>query len=199
MKTKLPFFILLFFILHFSETQAQEFTKRMRYTTFGLNAMATGYYGDIAPGPSFLSTNPKLIRYNLGIYAQRKFFPNWSARVSLSYGRLRGDDAESADKSDLKDAGRWERNLSFRNDIKKLSAVAIYDLRSNYNTFHKRSEFTPYVFAGLAVFYHNPKAYYKGNLMPEGWYALQPLQTEGVKYSKDFSSVFLSVLGRAYG
>ncbi|MFC5270015.1 DUF6089 family protein [Adhaeribacter terreus] len=184
MKSKLLISTLLFSSILAADLQAQEFTKRNRYTTLGVNAMAAGYYGDVTPGPSILSTDPKLIRYNVGIYAQRKFYPNWSARVSLSYGRLRGDDAESAKKFETEDAGRWERNLSFRNDIKELSAVAIYDLKANYNTFFKRPEFTPYIFAGVAVFHHNPKAYYEGNLLETGWYALQPLQTEGVKYSK---------------
>lgn len=184
MKSKLLVTTLLLAALVSADLQAQEFTKRFRYTTLGVNAMAAGYYGDVTPGPSILSTDPKLIRYNVGIFGQRKFFPNWSARVSVSYGRLVGDDAQSAKPLEAEDAGRWERNLSFRNDIKELSAVAVYDLKANHNAFFKRPEFTPYIFAGLAVFHHNPKAFYAGGLLETGWYELQPLQTEGVKYSK---------------
>jgi len=184
MEKKLLAFILLFAMFQAASLQAQDFTKRNRYTTFGVNAMATGYYGDVTPGPSLLSTDPKMIRYNVGVFGQRKLYPNWSVRVSLSYGRLRGDDAESAKKSDAEDGGRWERNLSFRNDIKELSAVAIYDLKTHHGNFFKRPDFVPYVFGGVAVFHHNPKAYYEGDLMSAGWYALQPLETEGNKYHK---------------
>ena len=163
---------------------SQGFTKRLRYNTYGIQTMAAGYYGDVTPGPSMLSTDLTQLRYNVGIFAQRKFYPNWSARVSLSYIRLSGDDRASAKSTDNLDAGRWERNLSFRNNIKELSAVAIYDIKPHYETYFQRPQFVPYVFAGLAVFHHNPKTYYNGGLMPSGWYALQPLQTEGEKYGK---------------
>ena len=47
--------------------------------------------------------------------------------------------------------------MSFRNDIIELSAVGVFDLIENRNNYMKRPDFVPYVFAGVAVFRHNPK------------------------------------------
>lgn len=177
------------FISEAEKAFSQDFTKRNRYTTFGLSATAANYYGDLTPGPSALSTDLELTRPNLGVYATRRYYPHFSARVSFSWSRLKGDDGQSAKSSESQDAGRWQRNLSFRNDIKELAVVGIYDLIANYGVFQKRNEYSPYIFGGIAVFQHNPKAHYKGNLMKEGWYDLQPLQTEGIKYSKTQVSI----------
>ena len=179
--------LLLSFITFFSVLEAahaQQFTKRHRYTTFGLTATAANYLGDLTPGPSILSTDPELTRYNIGVYAMRKFYPRLSGQVRLSWARLRGDDAESTKPMETQDAGRWQRNLNFRNDIKELAVLGIYDLVANRKGHQDRKDLTPYIYGGVAVFHHNPKTYYNGGRMEEGFYELQPLQTEGVKYSK---------------
>ena len=184
MKRKI---LLLSFITFFSVLEAahaQQFTKRHRYTTFGLTATAANYLGDLTPGPSILSTDPELTRYNIGVYAMRKFYPRLSGQVRLSWARLRGDDAESTKPMETQDAGRWQRNLNFRNDIKELAVLGIYDLVATRKGHQDRKDLTPYIYGGVAVFHHNPKTYYNGGRMEEGFYELQPLQTEGVKYSK---------------
>jgi hypothetical protein len=185
MRKKLLFPVLGILMLMLPDnSSAQDFTKRMRYTTFGVNLSAANYYGDLTPGPSVLSTDPALTRPNIGVYALRKFYPRVSGRVSFSWSRIKGADGESAKSTEAEDGGRWQRNQSFRNDIKELSVVGLFDILPNYGFFVKRNEYTPYVFAGVAMFLHNPQTYYGGNLMKKGWYDLQPLQTEGKKYSK---------------
>src|SRR5690606_10982072 len=52
--------------------------------------------------------------------------------------------------------------------------------------------FNPYLFAGVGFTYINPEAKYEGV-----WYALRPLQTEGVAY-KSISPVFPVGLGLKY-
>ena len=52
---------------------------------------------------------------------------------------------------------RYTRNLSFRNDIKELSSVAVIDLFKNNGTSFARVKWTPYIFGGLALIHHNPK------------------------------------------
>ena len=70
--------------------------------------------------------------------------------------------------------------MNFRNDIAEASAVMIVDLIENRNNYLKRPDFVPYLFAGVAGFYHNPQGKdQNGNYVP-----LQPLQTEGKDYSK---------------
>ena len=165
-------------------SEAQIFTKRDRYTTFGLSATAANYFGDLTPGPSIFSTDPELTRFSVGAFAVRRFYPRLSGRLAFTFGRITGDDGISASSLESEDAGRWQRNLSFRNDIKELSAVLLYDLSANYRDYKKRANVTPYFLFGVAVFHHRPKAFYDGGRMAEGWYDLQPLQTEGRSYSK---------------
>jgi hypothetical protein len=100
-----------------------------------------------------------------------------SARLAAHYLRISGDDKLSFNP------GRRYRNLSFRNDI--------WDLESTLHWHYYNSDkpmgiymrtnvyFTAYLFAGAGVFFHNPRAYYEG-----AWVDLQPLRTEGVRYSK---------------
>ena len=164
--------------------KAQEFTKRQRYYSVGVSAMAANYFGDLSPATAVAGADLQQTRTNFSISASRKFFPRLSGRVSFSWSRLRGNDGSSANGSEFYTNGRLQRNLSFRNDVKELAVVGEFDLFPNYSTFFKRAQFSPYAFLGAAVFHHNPKAYYKGDLMEKGWYALQPLQTEGVKYHR---------------
>jgi hypothetical protein len=81
---------------------------------------------------------------------------------------------------------RYNRNLSFRNRIKELSVIGQVDLFENMATYISRVKWTPYAYAGVAVFHHNPQAQAPeldaaGN--PTGkkgeWVDLQPLGTEG--------------------
>jgi hypothetical protein len=103
------------------------------------------------------------------------------------YGTLRGSDAASADENDTESGKyRFYRNLSFRNRIKELSIVGAFDLFENQATYLSRAAWTPYLFAGVAVFHHNPQALapdngLDGQALPEAgkWVNLRPLGTEG--------------------
>lgn len=104
------------------------------------------------------------------------------------YGTLKGSDAESAKvgSTDPSYNPRRERNLSFRNRIKELSVVAVFDLFENEGTYISRVKWTPYAFVGVAAFLHNPQAqapatYLDGTVDPKAgqWVNLQPLGTEG--------------------
>ncbi len=132
------------------------------------------YFGDLVPKTSFTSLRFGATRPNLGFSYMHRFSPRLSGRGALSYGRISGADNLSADKADNDAAYRYYRNLSFRNDIVEVSGVAIIDLFENRGTYLKRREFAPYVFGGIAAFYHNPKAELNGEYV-----SLQPLGTEG--------------------
>ncbi len=141
------------------------------------------YFGDITPTESFTSADIKFTRWNLGVHLMQRYSPRFSARVAFNYGRLQGDDFKSQDPGDKNARFRYLRNASFRNDIYELSAVGVWDILENRNTFLRRPDFVPYVFAGVAGYYHNPKA-----RTPEAFgskmVSLQPLQTEGRSYSR---------------
>jgi hypothetical protein len=164
-----------------------SFEKTKSYNMVSVSLNALNYYGDLAPTPKRLSTDIRFTRPGLGISFGHRFGPRYTLTASFMYGTLRGDDFESADPGDFKNGiFRYYRNLSFRNRIKELSIVASIDLFPNNDTYISRVRWTPYVFAGIAVFHHNPQAKapsfdIDGNPLPEAgkWVDLQPLGTEG--------------------
>jgi hypothetical protein len=102
------------------------------------------------------------------------------------FGTLRGSDVDSADPTDSNGKSRYVRNLSFRNQIKELSVVAVVDVYKNESTYISRVKGTPYAFLGVSVFHHNPQAKapdtdLNGQPLAEAgqWVNLRPLGTEG--------------------
>lgn len=194
MKRFCTLVLLLIFTITLAATDAdaQRFTQRKRYGSVGLTLGASNYFGDIVPEPDFTSFRFKSTRPNVGISYTQRYFPRVSGRIAFNWARIMGDDRLSASVDEGENAGRFKRNLSFRNDIKELSAVAIVDLFENRNNYRRRPDFVPYGFLGIAVLHHNPKAYYENgsrqgttpNDIPTGWYELQPLGTEG-QYADD--------------
>jgi len=172
-------FRLLFFVIFLLGTStikvnAQKGFKKYRYYSIGgcLNAM--NYVGDLDPGPSFLSPSIKFTRYNIGVTGLYRIKPRISLRATISYGRIKGDDAVSADYEN-KNVYRLYRNLSFRNQIFEVKADVVIDLFENRRRYTKRVDYTPYMFIGIAYFHHNPQAQ-----APDGtWVNLKPLHTEG--------------------
>ncbi|MDN5201558.1 DUF6089 family protein [Fulvivirgaceae bacterium BMA10] len=162
--------------------------SRKRYISIGGSLSAFNYFGDLAPKPSALSTDISFTRPGIGIVGLYRFGPRYSVRGTLSYGRLKGDDFDSADPADENARYRYVRNLQFRNNIFELAVTGVVDIIPNMGTFVARPTFVPYVFGGLAVFYHNPQALVpetdvnNGNAAFENagqWVDLEPLGTEG--------------------
>jgi len=163
-----------------------HFDKNKRYLSGGISLDATNYFGDLSPAVEATSTDIKFTRPAFSIFASYRYTPNLTLRGSFSYGRLLGDDYESADPYGESSRFRYVRNGSFRNDIKELAFIGVWDIFGNHGTFLNRVDFTPYVFAGVAVFHHNPKGKAPdfdkfGQPLEEAgeWVALQPLGTEG--------------------
>jgi hypothetical protein len=161
--------------------------KDKAYNSIGLSLNAFNYFGDLSPSPKRLSTDVGLTKPAIGISFIHRFGPRYQLVGSFMYGGIRGSDNESADRGDNQNGiYRYNRNLSFRNRLKELSVVAQVDLYQNKATYISRVTWTPYVYAGVAVFHHNPQAQAPefdaaGN--PTGkkgeWVDLQPLGTEG--------------------
>lgn len=163
-----------------------HFDKNKRYLCTGFSVDALNYFGDLAPTSGIASTNISFTRPAFSAYALYRITPNLSARGSFSWGRLVGDDYESSDPYGENSKYNYVRNVSFRNDIKEFAAVAVWDIFPNHGTFLNRVSFTPYAFAGAAVFHHNPKGKAPeldklGQPLAEAgeWVALRPLGTEG--------------------
>ena len=164
------------------DADAQQFSKRKQYNSVGFSLNAMNYFGDVTPTTSFTSLRAGATRLSAGVSITRRFFPRVSGRFGLTYGRITGDDALAASQDDSDSRFRYNRNMSFRNDIFEASAVAVIDLIENRNNYLKRPDFVPYVFVGVAGFYHNPKGLVgpKATGLSEGQYvSLADLRTEG--------------------
>ena len=158
------------------DADAQQFSKRKQYNSVGFSLNAMNYFGDVTPVTNFSSLRFGATRVGAGVSITRRFYPRLSGRFGLMYGRISGSDALATDGVSDPDARfRNNRNFTFRNDILEASAVAIFDLIENRNNYLKRPDFVPYIVAGVAGFYHNPKGLYSDNTYID----LQPLKTEG--------------------
>jgi hypothetical protein len=163
-----------------------HFGKDKIYNAFGFSLNALNYYGDLAPAPNRFSTDISFTKPAIAFSFVHRFGPRYMLLGSFMTGTLKGSDANSADPLDPNAHSRYIRNLSFRNRIQELTIVAQLDLFQNMATYISRVRWTPYVFAGVAVFHHNPQAkapatFLDGSTNPDGgkWVDLQPLGTEG--------------------
>ena len=139
------------------------FSSFAQYYEAGIMLGGTNYMGDISPNglaPSEYNLAFGLFgRYNLNRYVAFK--------ASLFQGTLSGSDANNTLSSGLR-----QRNLSFRTSVMELAITNEFHLAPLEIRAGKIS--VPYVFAGIAGFYFNPQAEFRGN-----WVDLQPLGTEG--------------------
>ena len=169
------------------DASGQRFTAKKRYNSLGVSINAMNYFGDITPESDFTSLRFSSTRPNIGVNYTMRLYPRISVRGSFAWGRITGDDAKAADPTEADNRDRNIRNLSFRNDIKELSATVIVDLFENRGNYLRRPDLVPYAFIGVGVMHHNPKAFWPGSPeLSEGWYELQPLGTEGQNLGGDY-------------
>ncbi len=169
------------------------FANAKQYITIGFSANALNYFGDIVPKNNALSTDIAYTRPGLGISSTARLGPAFSVRAEFMYGRISSSDFGAANPENEEARPRYVRNLQFRNNIKDLSLVGVLDLFPNPSTVSLRMRFTPYIFAGVSVFHHNPQGkvpeqaiFLPGHLTDPfvpaqagEWVALKPLRTEG--------------------
>ena len=150
-----------------SEAQSFYAIRRPRnLTVFGGTGTAL-YKGELV--------NPNQtgkVRYNLVVGSEYIFSRRISVKAELTWFRIAGSDKIANDD-------RVERNLSFTSNNQELSVQGVVHFLQEPKQFYKRSAFNAYAFAGIGLLHINPKAEYEGKKYP-----LQPLQTEGVKYSR---------------
>ncbi len=151
------------------------------YWDYGIKAGASSYLGEFGgkdkPRRDFvMDMKLSQTRWVGSAFARYKVKRNIAAALSLTYIRLQGADNLSSYPN------RYARNLSFRNDMFELALRAEYYFYTIYDVGGKgryEVDFRSYIFGGVGMFYNNPKTNYGGS-----WVKLQPLQTEGVKYSR---------------
>ncbi len=166
-------FIIVFLalVVTIPEVVAQSFysIRRERDVIATIGSGTSTYFGELKnPSENFAET-----KININIGLQYYFNNRVSGRAELTWFQLAGDDAKANDGS------RVRRNLSFTANNLELSATGAVNLFPMGQRFYQRPNINFYGFAGVALLYINPKAELDGKK-----YALQPLQTEDVKYSR---------------
>jgi len=149
---------------------------------YGIKLGATNYLGDIGGQEKtrrdfIMDMKLSQTRWVVGGYARYKFTPSIAGNLSVNYGKIQGDDALSSNK------GRNTRNLRFKNNILEISAKAEYYIFEANDIGGKGRyllDLKTFAHLGITGFNHNPKGSFDGS----SWTPLQPLQTEGVNYSK---------------
>ena len=200
--------ILSILIVTVSFSQRSARWKRMRYEIiYGVGA--TNFLGELG-GADRTGTNfvrdfeYTMTRPMAQLGVRYKIQEKIAAKVALSYGILRGDDATTSE------VYRNNRNINFKSPIVEFGGQVEYSIIKErighrYNLRRVRGvkgfKTNTYFFVGVAGFWFNPKGRYTdGN-----WYSLQPLGTEGqglVPSRKKYSRVSVSIpygLGLKYG
>ncbi len=163
--------VFLVLVVTLPEVFAQSFysIRRERDVIATIGAGSSTYYGELKnPGENFAET-----KLNINVGLQYYFTNRISGRAELTWFQLQGDDAKADEGS------RVRRNLSFMSNNLELSATGAVNLFPMGQRFYQRPNINFYGFAGVALLYMNPKTEYNGEKI-----ALQPLQTELVKYSR---------------
>ncbi len=127
----------------------------------GIFGGASAYNGDLVDKilPAHSQTGGAL-----GLDLTYEYNEHINIRGGFTYARISGFDRYSNKQALL------DRNLSFETAINEFSLVGEYNIFNLYDT-----KFTPYVYAGIAVFHYNPFAYDIGGNKTY----LKPLSTEG--------------------
>ena len=164
----------------------EKLKKEFKYLALSGGLSASSYFGDLrTPGFEKLF-HTRSTDVSLSATLDLKI----SKRIVLSSGiawvRLTSDDFYLTETSNEEGLKNYVRNLSFRNDLFEWSMIARYQLKKNSYSYQERPFFTPYIFLGVGIFYHNPKARIpEFNLRGERfensgqWTSLRPLGTEG--------------------
>ncbi|WP_229238813.1 hypothetical protein [Dyadobacter sp. Leaf189] len=163
------------------------------YSTAGFGVGTSSYFGDFAPYRRHVASVFNMMRWSIGGNYTRHFTPRLAARASFIYGRIAGDDYIMNRRPKYETNIFYARNLHFRNDLKEFSVQGIFKLIPDNRSYDRRPQFGAYLFAGVALTAHNPKAL---DSLNGDWVKLQPLGTEGQGnegYAKPYSLVQFAV------
>jgi hypothetical protein len=139
---------------------------RSLIATVGINTAT--YYGDLKDNSDFLDAKPS-ISLGLMYYVSKRI----GVRGEFSWVTLSAQDAKSSEQ------GKIKRNLSFTSANYEFNVSGIFNLIPQGGKFYQRPKFNVFGVLGVGGLFFNPKAELNGVK-----YALAPLHTEGVSYSR---------------
>ncbi len=160
--------LLMMLIAPFVDAQSFFSIRRERSVMIVGGLGTSTYFGELANDGDYIDAKPTLSA-GMQYYVTNRI----ALRAEASWYQLRGEDSKADDPS------RVRRNLSFTSNNFEASATGLINFYPQGRRFYQRPGFNFYAFAGIGVTYFNPKTEYQGDKI-----ALQPLQTEGEKYSR---------------
>ncbi len=110
----------------------------------GLTVGGSYYLGDLNPGKHFMNT-----QIALGLVSRYNIDTRWSVKLSAIRGVLTGNAESSAFLPD--------RGLSFSSAVTDISGVVEFNFLP-YFTGSYKSSISPFIYAGISVFFFDPKA-----------------------------------------
>lgn len=115
------------------------------------------------------------IHFAGGLVGRYNLNDHFSLKGNVFYGTISGADSTSSKAYSL------ERNLSFKSGLFEFAGLIEWNLWAfDPVGSNGRKAFTPFAFAGVAVYKYNPKAYYYDPVTgTSAWIELQPIGTEG--------------------
>lgn len=151
-----------------AEAQSFYAIRRSRSLILSVGTGTATYFGELKNDGDYIDAKP-----NLNVGLQYFVIPQLAVRGEVNWFQLTGNDAEA------NGGGRDRRNLSFVSDNYEIGLTGALHLKPMSYRYYQRQPFNAYVFTGLSLLYFNPKAELNGVK-----YALAPLMTEDVKYSR---------------
>ena len=141
-----------------------------RYSEVGLFGGAGYYIGEL----NRYHFPIKLMQPAGGLFYRYTLNGHYSLRAFFNYNEIKGYDSYS------RNAFEVERNLSFKSPIIEVGGHLEFNFYEFALDKSLRRKITPFVFGGINYFYFNPQARNSSDVFVD----LQPLQTEGKKYSR---------------
>ena len=147
-----------------------------QYYEVGLSVGASNYAGELT------SNGFRASEYHpaVGVFGRYNHSPRLAAKGSVTLAQVSGSDLSSGNASTM------SRNLSFKSPVYELGAMAEFNLMPY--AIRNRQGSALFVTAGVAGFYFNPRAQFRGN-----WVDLQPLGTEGQGSAPDADAPYRRV------
>ena len=170
MASSSRFLVLAFLLTGATSAFSQSFYAiRRERSLIGYVGFGTAtYFGEL----SSQKTSITPLKYGVNVGLEHFLTNRISARAEATWFQLSGTDAKAIESTK-------PRNLSFTSNCIEGNVAATINLLPNGRRFYQRQSVNLYAFLGIGFVYANPKTLYNGEMV-----ALQPLQTEGVKYSR---------------
>ena len=143
--------------------------------SIGMMNCLTDLGGRKGIGKGFIKDlNLKNSNFDAGVFFMASYQNKVAVRLEATMGSIEAYDS-ILKKVKTSTYGRYERNLSFRSEIRELQlSVEVHPLFILNNYDEEPPRFSPYAIAGIGLFSFDPEAKLDGN-----WIRLQPLRTEG--------------------